>query len=132
MVGKLWWNLVFALMGALMVYIFSIGENTLPTTAIRSSGTFILFFLLLFLFRWAIGYASENRYEVVQRSGREEHVSENEINLETSDTVTHTFTSDEQMLNNQSDGETESQNELSEEEAKKTSEMIRSLLDDDE
>ncbi len=132
MVGKLWWNLVFALMGALMVYILSIGENTLSTTAIRSSGTFILFFLLLFFFRWAIGYASENRYEVVQGSEREETVSESELNPETSDAAAHTFTSDEQMLNNQSDGETESQNELSEEEAKKTSEMIRSLLDDDE
>ncbi len=128
MVGKLWWNLVFALMGALMVYILSIGENTLSTTALRSSGTFILFFLLLFLFRWAIGYASEN-YAIAQSS---ENVTENKTNSEKSEATAHTFTSDEQMLNNHSDGETESQNELSEEEAKKTSEMIRSLLDDDE
>ncbi|QHE52213.1 hypothetical protein [Pontibacillus sp. HMF3514] len=128
MVGKLWWNLVFALMGALMVYILSIGENTLSTTALRSSGTFILFFLLLFLFRWAIGYASENHYAVAQSYESEE----TKTYPETSEATAHTFPSDEQMLNNQSDGETESQNELSEEEAKKTSEMIRSLLDDDE
>lgn len=127
MVGKLWWNLVFALIGALMVYIISIGENTLPTTAIRSSGTFIIFFLILFLFRWAIGFAFEDRNKVISEQNSQELASMKKA----SNSTEQTFPQNEKRLHDQSNGESESQNELSEEEAKKTSEMIRSLLDDE-
>ena len=129
MVGKLWWNLVFAFLGAAMVYVLSIGENTMPTTAIRSSATFALFFLILFLFRWALGFSVESRKEINSNH------NDNLVNYDTdegkSNATEHSSTADEEMLVHQTNGETDTQNELSEEEAKKTSEMIRSLLDDE-
>lgn len=130
MVGKLWWNLVFASLGGLLVFVLSLVENTISTTLIRSSITFALFFLILFLFRWGLGVASVNHYA----SAPSESVEGSVTNLagEDSNSDNSASNENEDLFVNQESGDEAQSNHLSEEEAKKTSEMIRSLLDDNE
>lgn len=114
MVGKLWWNLVFAAVGAVLVFLLSITNNTLQTTIIRAVFTFVIFFLILFLFRYALNY-------VISDNTKETHSgSSNSMNNADTDPLSD---SEEKVEDNQQT--------LSDEEAKKTSEMIRSLLSDE-
>lgn len=132
MVGTLWWNLIFALFGAAFVLLLSIGENTLTTTAIRSTATFTLFFIMLFLFRWAIGYSVENRKTREMQTNSHQDGDQDAVNEfePVHDSSTHSL-NNEDMLVEQTNRESETEQALSEEEAKKTSEMIRSLLDEE-
>lgn len=116
------WNLVFATLGALGVLVLSQASNTWETTIIRAASTFVLFFLIMFLFRYALSYAL---YEKRQPNG--EATSNSNGNLEDKEGNSDS----EDGLQNTLDWEENTNTSFSDDEAKKTSEMIRTLLNDE-
>lgn len=55
MLGSYRWNAGMGLVGAGLTFIFSIGSNGLPLTAIRCLYAFLAFFLLAYAMRFALG-----------------------------------------------------------------------------
>jgi hypothetical protein len=56
MLGSVRWNIIIALAGMLLTFLFSIQSNLLLTSLIRSLYSFTVIFLLVFPVRWLIGY----------------------------------------------------------------------------
>jgi hypothetical protein len=58
MIGKWTWNLYAALGGAVLIFLFSIRNNLVSTTLLRSFYAFICFFVLVYIVRFLLGTAA--------------------------------------------------------------------------
>jgi hypothetical protein len=105
MVGTWIFNLMFGLFGFFLVFLLSFTGNTILTTFIRSFITFISFFLIGYIFRWMFAYIKRNQEEI-------KTVEHSQPPMQKDKEI-------EQLLNS-----------LSDEEAQKVAQYIRSLLND--
>jgi hypothetical protein len=55
MVGSIRWNLIIAAISFVLTFIASSMNNIWSTTLIRSCYSFLLLFVIVFLFRWVLG-----------------------------------------------------------------------------
>jgi energy-coupling factor transporter transmembrane protein EcfT len=55
MIGTIRWNLVVGFIAFLFTFICSISSNIWLTTILRSLYSFVIVFILMFLFRWILG-----------------------------------------------------------------------------
>ncbi|WP_409340952.1 hypothetical protein [Paenibacillus sp. MBLB4367] len=55
MIGNYRWNATVGLFGFAMTFLLSLGNNSLPTTLLRSVYSFALLFVAVFAFRWVLG-----------------------------------------------------------------------------
>ncbi|MFH5183194.1 hypothetical protein ACHHV8_11495 [Paenibacillus sp. TAB 01] len=55
MMGTIRWNLIIGLLSFVITFIGSISHNIWTTTLLRSFYSFIILFLLVYLFRWILG-----------------------------------------------------------------------------
>ncbi|MBA2174087.1 hypothetical protein H0266_04140 [Halobacillus locisalis] len=109
MAGSVLFNLLFAVFGFLFMFLFSLTANVWQTSIIRGTIGFFLFFIVAFVFRLLWELISEDKEkEAVDMDG-------NEHERQTSES-----------------GEVKGSGELPEATAKQTSEMIRSLLSEEE
>ncbi|MFP4973890.1 hypothetical protein ACE6ED_00685 [Paenibacillus sp. CN-4] len=56
MIGNLFFNIVFGLIGFVLTFLVTMGNNLLMTSLIRGIFGFILWFLLAFILRWVLGF----------------------------------------------------------------------------
>jgi hypothetical protein len=105
MAGTWMFNILLGLLGFFIVFLLSFTGNTILTAFIRSSITFISFFLIGYIFRWMFAYIKADQGEMKKIANSQPPVQkDNEI---------------EQLLNS-----------LSDEEAQKVAQYIRSMLND--
>ncbi|PZE22429.1 hypothetical protein [Paenibacillus xerothermodurans] len=55
MMGTIRWNLIIGSISFLLTFLISLGNNIWLTTLLRSLYSFLLMFVLVFLFRWVLG-----------------------------------------------------------------------------
>lgn len=55
MLGTIKWNFIVGLISFVITFISSIGHNIWTTTLLRSLYSFMIVFILVFLFRWIMG-----------------------------------------------------------------------------
>jgi energy-coupling factor transporter transmembrane protein EcfT len=55
MIGSLRWNFIFGFVGFLMTLWISYSNNVLTTTLLRSLYSFLILFVVMFVFRWLLG-----------------------------------------------------------------------------
>ncbi|GGC97124.1 hypothetical protein [Pontibacillus salipaludis] len=111
MVGSIIWNVLFASVGALLTFVLSSPQNTMPTTSIKVGTVFTLFYLFMYLFRKAIGVSVVS---VGKQNGG--------VPGEENSGVDFQETSEQETM----------ESRLSDEEAKQTSDMVRALLNEDQ
>ncbi|HZG61068.1 MAG TPA: hypothetical protein VEY68_11490 [Anoxybacillus sp.] len=106
MVGTWMFNLLLGLFGFFIVFLLSFTGNTILTTFIRSLITFLSFFLLGYIFRWMFAYIvdQEEMKNITNSQSSSPVQKDNEIG---------------QLVNR-----------LSDEEAQKVAQYIRSMLND--
>lgn len=61
MAGTVVINLLMALIGFILAYIFSITNNGFLTTMIRGIIAFVIFFLIAYIFRAVLAYVLKNK-----------------------------------------------------------------------
>ena len=109
MAGSVLFNLLFALFGFLFTFLFSLTTNVWQTSIIRGTIGFFLFFFIAFVFRllWEL-IREEKGNEAVEMKANEQERKTSELD------------------------ESKGSEEMPEATAKETSEMIRSLLSEEE
>ncbi|QST01608.1 hypothetical protein IMZ31_08650 [Pontibacillus sp. ALD_SL1] len=112
MVGSVLWNVLFASVGALLTLGLSFPQNTVPTTSIKVGVVFTFFYIFMYLFRKAIGVSIVS---VGRQDGETWEEDKSEVKF--------------QKTSEQDQG---IESQLSEEEAKQTSDMVRALLNEDQ
>lgn len=55
MIGSMRWNICIGLTGFILTFFFSLPNNVLLTTIIRSLYCFLILFIFVFLVRWVLG-----------------------------------------------------------------------------
>lgn len=55
MIGSLRWNFAVSIVAFALTFTFSLFDNVLLTTLIRSMYSFLILFVLMFVFRWILG-----------------------------------------------------------------------------
>lgn len=55
MIGSIRWNLAFGIVGLILTFIFSLGNNVFMTVLLRSIYSFVILFVVAFLLRFILG-----------------------------------------------------------------------------
>lgn len=127
MVGTWLTNLVFALIGFLFVLFVSLPQNTLETSAIRGIIGFVLFFGLAYFIRWGIWFVFFNtgRKELGNEEAEEEPTQAAANSEPSANKNEHSQPKDNDEFG-------QSNQEATQDDAvKRTSEYVRSLIQDD-
>jgi hypothetical protein len=105
MAGTWVFNLFLGLFGFFIVFLLSFTGNTILTTFIRSFITFLSFFLIGYMFRWMFAYIKVDERDMKK-------VVNSQSPVQKDNEIEQTF------------------NSLSDEEAQKVAQYIRSMLND--
>jgi hypothetical protein len=78
MIGSLRWNFAVSIVAFALTFTFSLLDNVLLTTLIRSIYSFIILFALMFVFRWVFGiilnYTEQQHMEQEDDSSKGVHI----------------------------------------------------------
>lgn len=78
MIGSLSWNFAVSIVAFALTFTFSLFDNVLLTTLIRSIYSFIILFTLMFVFRWLFGiilnYTEQQHIEQEDDSSKGVHI----------------------------------------------------------
>lgn len=111
MFGSFWINIIFGIIGFLLVFTLSLSSNIFTTSLIRASITFCLFFLFGYLMRFAL------------------HIVTQPNTAKNSTLMTHDDHEEKQIENDES---AETENEIPEDLIERTSEFVRELLHEED
>lgn len=125
--GSLWWNILFGVFGWLLAFLLSFQTNMWQTSIMRACLAFIVFFCFMYAIRKSVYYILKQSKDTNDKVITEESKVQDNEKDEEDNKEKNKLTKD-----NQKQHEQDFSIDRDEFDSKQTSEIIRSLIKDDD